>query len=144
MPPERSEETKRDMEIAGEILRQLGGSGRLKSMCGANNFIAIKNGVDFRMPSHFAKNGINVVEIVLNPMDTYDVKFKKLGRAPKYEITTVSSHENIYNDMLQELFEHETGLHLILAPRRSETRPQELHSGAPVRHRPETPPRLTR
>jgi hypothetical protein len=141
---ERTESDKRDVEIAGIILQQLGGKGRLKAMCGAKYFAAIKSGLSFRMPSHFAKNGINVVEITLNPADTYDVKFKKLGPAPKYDITVVSEHDGIYNDMLRELFEKETGLYLTLGKvvmRQTDYDTMKSHRPAP---RKVAVPRLTR
>jgi hypothetical protein len=115
MPPyERTEKVKRDMQISQTIIEQLGGTGRLKSMTGARNFVAIDNGLSFRMPSRFAQKGINCVEIVLTPADTYSVQFLKIGPSPNFTITTVSEHRGIYGDMLRELFEHETGLHLTL------------------------------
>lgn len=93
-------------EIATEILRQLGGN-KFTVMTGAKNFIAIENGLTFRLPSNFAKNKINVVRIVLEPSDTYTVTFLSM-RGTK--INEVSKHDGIYNDMLVSLFSKKTGL----------------------------------
>lgn len=117
MAPERSAETKRDMEIAGVILQQLGGRG-FTAMTGARNYTAISNGLAFRLPARFASKGINSVRIVLTPMDVYSVEFWKIGPAPKFTRHLVSSFDNVYNDNLRELFERETGLYLSLGQRR--------------------------
>lgn len=100
------------MEVANTILRQLGGN-KFLAMTGAKNLIGTDEGMGglvFSLPGRMAKNGINVVRIILNAMDTYDVKFEKLGRAPKFERTTVSEIEGVYEDMLRDVFTKETGL----------------------------------
>ena len=67
------------MEIANEILRQLGGQNRLKAMIAAKNYVALRdgnqpaNGLQFDFMK--AKDGINKVQIRLNGNDLYDVKF---------------------------------------------------------------------
>lgn len=108
--------TNRNMEIANEIFRQLGGN-RFMAMTGAKNFMAIDNGLQFQLPARFAKNGINVVRITLNDLDLYDVEYgmntrkkdKDLGiMVPDYKV--IKTEENIYNDMLQERFTDVTGL----------------------------------
>jgi hypothetical protein len=48
------------------------------------------------------------VKIILDPSDTYTVKFIRVHGT---KITTVSEHSDIYCDMLVELFENETGLY---------------------------------
>ena len=62
------------MEIAKTILQQLGGSGRLAMMTGANNFVALKNGVTFKIKNR----KVNFIKITLNSRDLYDVYFYKL------------------------------------------------------------------
>lgn len=96
------------MDIAKTILEQLGG-GRFAAMTGAKKFTSINpkgniGGLYFRLPSNFAKNGINAVQIVLHPSDTYIVTFLRTNK-------TISTHEDIYCDDLVPLFERETGLY---------------------------------
>ena len=97
-------------QVAIEILNQLGGN-KLIAMTGARNFVSTPDSLGFKIPSRTARNGINFVKITLNCMDTYDVQFKKIWNM---KITDISSHEGIYNDMLQPLFVKETGLNLVL------------------------------
>ena len=95
-------------QIAETILQQIGG-GKFKIMTGAKNFLSHKEGaLSFRIPSRFAKFGINYVKITLNASDTYDVEYGKVGAKCKYDVITVSV--NIYADMLQRDFTTVTGL----------------------------------
>ena len=58
----------------------------------------------------------NTIEISLNSMDLYDIKFSKntLTKLYEFKITNVKVIENIYNDMLIEGIEKELGLYLSL------------------------------
>jgi hypothetical protein len=58
--------------------------------------------VRFRLPK--TSKGINTVEVVLEPSDTYQVRFLKATGEP------VSEYEGIHSDQLQELFTRETEL----------------------------------
>ena len=97
-------------QVALNILFQLGGN-KLIAMTGARNFVSSPDSLGFKIPSRSARNGINYIHITLNAMDTYDVKFKKIWN---FKITDISSHEGIYDDMLQPLFVKETGLNIVL------------------------------
>ena len=97
-------------EIAQEILRQMGGTGRIMAMTGAKNFVALPNGVSFRIGGG-AKNGINSVSIILNSRDLYDVSFCRIR---KLNLKVVASAAGIYNDQLKPVFERETGMYLSL------------------------------
>lgn len=99
---ERNEEEK--IAVVEEIVKQLGGR-RFILMTGAYDFLTLDSGVSFKLPVEegFTKHRINFVEIILTPMDTYHLLFKKGDEI-------VSEHEGIYNDQLQELFTSETGL----------------------------------
>ena len=99
---ERTQEEK--MAVAEEIVKQLGGR-RFILMTGAFDFLELDGGVLFKLPGGggFTKRQIDRVEIILEWNDTYRVMFKK-GEG------TISEHEGIYNDQLQELFAEETGL----------------------------------
>lgn len=100
------------MQIANEILRQLGGR-KFQVMTGANNFLATDNGLRFKLPGAggFCKNGINLVTVTLDPSDTYTVLFERV-RMRKWNCIrkTVAEYSDIYNEQLPRLFEKETGL----------------------------------
>ena len=103
--------------IARTIMETLGGGGRLKAMVGAKNFACGEiDGVGpylgFRHMRGGPKGqGINYTKITLAPSDTYTVEFGYI-RSPNYIVR--STHSDIYCDMLQELWESETGLKLSL------------------------------
>jgi hypothetical protein len=54
------------------------------------------------------KNGATLMRVVLNNLDLYDVEFFKTKR--DLSEVEVSDHNGIYNDMLVDLFENETGI----------------------------------
>jgi len=101
-----------NVDVAKTILEQLGG-GRFIAMTGAKNLIAgagEDRSLTFRLPK--SKDGINAVKITLDPSDTYTVRFFRIGdRRTAYAQTDKSVHEDIYADMLQELFTRVTGLY---------------------------------
>jgi hypothetical protein len=94
-----------DMTIAKVILEQLGGIRRLVLMTGANNFVALKNGVSFKIKNR----KVNFVKILLNGKDLYDVYF---GKIISGKVKWVSEKNDIYNDQLVSIFESETGMYL--------------------------------
>lgn len=94
--------------IAGTILNQLGGN-RFVAMTGAKNFVAGDRALNFRLPR--AKDGINLVRIVLNGMDTYDVSFLSVRGA---KFSSKREDKGIYADMLQSIFTEATGLYTSL------------------------------
>lgn len=93
------------MSVAQTILQQLGGN-RFIAMTGAKNFLGGKDKLIFSIPH--AKNGINKVSITLTSDDLYTVEFYKFR---KLDLTLITSHVGVYNDMLQEIFTNETGLY---------------------------------
>jgi hypothetical protein len=101
------------MDIAKEILRQLGGN-KFIVMTGAKNFLGGSNYLSFRLPGGggFTKNGINAVKIILTPADLYDIEYLKI-RAGTAKV--VSKSEGIYNDQLRANFEENTGLRTSLS-----------------------------
>lgn len=96
----------KNMQIAETIRQQLGG-GRFQAMTGARDFMAIEDGLQFRLPANFARDGVNVVRIKLMPTDTYQVRFLKVRATKVWECGTF---ENIYADSLQRTFKDRTGL----------------------------------
>lgn len=99
-------ETQTNKAVAIEILKQLGGH-RFIAMTGARNFLCDDRSMGFKVPGTMTKNRINFVKISLNAMDTYDMEFKSLWGD---KLTTVSTFEGAYNDMLVNIFESRTGL----------------------------------
>ena len=93
------------------ILNQLGGQGPLMAMTGAKNFLVLRNGIQFDLPSRFARGGINLVQITLNEGDLYDVAFLKYSRRSMRceEVETLS---DVYADDLVSVFQETTGLDL--------------------------------
>lgn len=94
-------------QIANTILQQLGGR-QFIMMTGANNLVAIENGLRFRI----GRNGTrtNVVKIVLKGDDTYRMQFIYQGREVnpgtiliKYADKGLSEQE--YNDVVTKAIE---------------------------------------
>ena len=63
------------ISTATEIIKQLGGAGRIKAMVGACNFGTNGNDVSFRFKG---SKKANHIKITLNGMDLYDVEFIKI------------------------------------------------------------------
>jgi hypothetical protein len=94
-----------NMNVANEILRQLGGQ-RFAVFTGARDFTGDATSLTFKLPK--AKDGIKSVTVRLDPSDTYTVTFHKIARAPS---RAVKESEGVYCDSLVELFESTTGLY---------------------------------
>lgn len=97
-----------DLTVAKTIAEQLGGTGKLHAMIGAHAFTGGANNLLFMFKAR-AKNGANVVDIILNGMDTYDVAFYKM-RGSKHSV--VSKETDIGCENLKQYIESETGLYL--------------------------------
>ena len=95
------------MSVAQEILSQLGGN-RFIAMTGAKSFVGSGDSLTFKLPSGFAKDGINCVVITLTAMDDYIVEYLSI-RAGK--VKAVAYSDGIYFDTLQKDFTAKTGLH---------------------------------
>ena len=95
-----------DLQVANTIRQQLGGN-KFSAMTGASNFIGSADALSFRLPSNFAKDGINAVRVTLTPADTYTVKYLKVRGTNLKEIKV---SEDVYADQLQADFKAVTGL----------------------------------
>lgn len=96
-----------DLTVANTIAEQLGGR-QFMVMTGVKEFLGSDNALSFRIPKcDYLKDGISHCRIELTPMDVYTVTFYKWrgGHA-----VTVSEHENVYAEDLQDLFTEVTGL----------------------------------
>ena len=94
------------MTVAQEILSQLGG-GRFVVMTGAKCIAGTANGLRFKLPARFAKDGINFVSITLTANDDYSIEYGKLW-GMKYRVIT--TQEDVYADTLRASFTEATGL----------------------------------
>lgn len=98
-------------EIAQTILNQLGGN-KFITMTGAKVSYSLNENdqpvLSCRLPSNFAKNGINLFKVVYNyGLDLYFLSFNKDEKLLK-------TFEEVYADDLIEIFESETGLYCYL------------------------------
>lgn len=110
----------RNMVVAENIRQQLGGS-RFAVMTGAKNFVAIDNGLRFRIGRNASK--ANMVEITLNGLDLYDIKFIKhtpysfkikadgTFKETQESSKTIAEYSDYYGDMLQSVFTRVTGMY---------------------------------
>lgn len=90
--------------IARTIWEQMGGH-KFAIMTGAKNFVDTGNGLAFRIGQNCKR--INAVEITLNGLDLYDLKF---SRVRKNVGAVIAKYTNIYAEDLQNLFTLETGM----------------------------------
>ena len=101
-------------QVAQTILSQLGGS-KFIAMTGSKNFGAgtNDNGNDY-LSMHLTRNKAKAkyLTITLNANDTYTMLFRKTVN--KYDLVTVATYENVYCDMLQDIFTEVTGLYTSL------------------------------
>lgn len=98
-------------EVGLTILDQLGGTDKLHAMVGTHCITLLDNGVRFKFKgSRIA----NCCEIILNGLDLYDVTFYRIRGT---DCVTTSEEQDIYCDMLIDLFEENTGLYLTLFSR---------------------------
>jgi hypothetical protein len=102
------ETSSRNKEIAQTILNQLGGMNRLIAFTGAYNFVAINNGVSFRIKNPKA----NYIKITLNGKDLYDLE---VGRIRGTDYKVVGKQSDLYYDMLKSEIEKFTGMYLSFA-----------------------------
>lgn len=103
---EEDTSSKTNMEVAKTILSQLGGN-KFIAMTGAKNFTASSDALSFKLPSNFAKKGINGVRVVLNGSDTYDITFLKIKGT---KVSIADTANNVYASDLNGVFKSKTGL----------------------------------
>lgn len=99
--------------VAATIMNQLGGN-RVNVMIGLKSASYSTDKVSGNVTLTLqwkAKSPYKICKITLNGKDLYDVEF---GKIRKYEYIVGARHEDVYADMLKEIFEKETGLYLSL------------------------------
>lgn len=97
-----------DTTVARTILVQLGGS-RFLAMTGARNLIADDRALSFHLPRGLSSQRIDRVSIVLDPSDTYTVRFGR-WHSRRLEIDWLTEHSGVYADHLRTTFTASTGL----------------------------------
>ena len=98
-----------DMSVATTILNQLGGN-KFRVMTGAKNFMDHGNALSMRIGRNSSNS--NYLKITLNDSDLYDVRFSKVTKMG--EEKSVREFNDVYNDMLDEIFESHTGMYTSL------------------------------
>ena len=94
------------MSVAKTILSQLGGN-KFCAMTGAKNFLDHGDALSMKIGRNSSNS--NYLKITLNMMDLYDVHFSKVSKMG--EEKSVKEYNNVYNDMLVEIFESHTGMY---------------------------------
>ena len=97
------------MSVATTILNQLGGN-KFRVMTGAKNFMDHGNALSMRIGRNSSNS--NYLKITLNESDLYDVRFSKVTKMG--EEKSVREFNDVYNDMLVEIFESHTGMYTSL------------------------------
>jgi acetolactate synthase small subunit len=113
------------MAFYNEILRQLGGN-RFLAMTGCKNLVFCDKENWLRMELQKNQSGAKWLKITLNGLDLYDVEFIGNKRTTNKELAalgvkitennpfTIKKFTNIYNDMLVDIFEKQTGFYTSL------------------------------
>ena len=105
-----------NVEKASIILHQLGGN-KFTALTGSKNFVALENGLRMKLTRNIS--GANMLEITIEPTDTYRLRFYKYIRArldkktlyiTADKITEIKSYSDIYADQLQGIFTEVTGM----------------------------------
>ena len=97
------------MSVAPTILNLLGGN-KFRVMTGAKNFMDHGNALSMRIGRNSSNS--NYLKITLNDSDLYDVRFSKVTKMG--EEKSVREFNDVYNDMLVEIFESHTGMYTSL------------------------------
>jgi len=98
-----------DMKVAKTILEQLGGN-KFVAMTGAKNFGGTEDSLSMKIGRNSSNS--NYLKITLNMMDLYDMEFCKLTRMG--EKKSVKEYNNVYNDMMTDIFTKHTGMYTSL------------------------------
>lgn len=98
------------MTVAETILAQFGGRHRLTIMTGAIDYVTNGNDLTFRLPTGFARDGINCVRIVV-VNDLYNLEFLKVRGAL---VKTVATSSGVDVEQLRGTFTRYTDLDVSL------------------------------
>lgn len=93
-------------QVAAAIFDQLG-ARKFLVMTGARDLVATAQGLQFKLPANFAQDGVNMIRVELNALDTYDVI---AGRWSRLDFKEKARESLIYGEDLQRAFTRLTGL----------------------------------
>lgn len=93
-------------QVAAAIFDQLG-ARKFLVMTGARELVATAQGLQFKLPANFAKDGVNMIRVELNALDTYDVI---AGRWDRLDFKEKARESLIYGEDLQRALTRLTGL----------------------------------
>jgi hypothetical protein len=93
-------------QVAAAIFDQLG-ARKFLVMTGARDLVATAQGLQFKLPANFAKDGVNMIRVELSALDTYDVIS---GRWARFDFKEKARESLIYGEDLQRAFTRLTGL----------------------------------
>lgn len=103
-----------DVAVGNVIAQQLGGVKSLRTMLGAGYIVGGKNDLIVRFTAR-ARNGINLITVILERDDLYTVRFGRVRRANGVPtIKKVDELSGVYCDQLVSVIEERTGLALRL------------------------------
>ena len=94
-----------NLTVAKIILSQLGGN-KFVAMTGAKNLAGDEKSLSMRIGRNSSNS--NYMKITLNSMDMYDIKF---SRIVKYQEKNIKEYNNVFNDMLTDIFTKHTGMY---------------------------------
>lgn len=97
--------------VSQMILQQLGGR-KFLSMTGAHSLTYGDNCLIFKLPTNPKK--VTGVKIILTPMDDYTMEFINVGSVKQNFAVTKKVINNVYFDMMQDIFTENTGLYTTL------------------------------
>ena len=98
-----------DMTVAKTILSQLGG-GRFIAMTGCTNFTGNAESLSFKLTRNRSRG--THMRITLEPSDTYKVELLQCGIHSGIKV--LETAEDVYCDMLRDVFTRMTGLYTSL------------------------------
>lgn len=93
------------MDVANEILRQLGGN-RFIAMTGAKHIMGDENSLVCKL-GRFPGVKVQMLRVTLDPDDTYTMEFMAIRN---HEAKVLDSVSGVYADSLRRVFEEHTGL----------------------------------
>lgn len=99
------------LEVANTIRQQIG--NRAFFMMGAKDLAGDENSLRWRVGRN--AKGVNLVQVQLDPDDTYTVRsyrVRKVNHVPEAKV--VSEDSGVYADNLHQIIESQTGLYLSL------------------------------
>ena len=99
-----------DMRTANIIREQIG--HKALYMMGAKNLVGDSRQLTWKVGRNSKR--VRWVQVILDPSDTYTVRFLGGGRAPSFEVIERASHSMVYFDQLHAIIEKETGFYLSL------------------------------